>query len=147
MESLSVLLVICGGNPPVTGGFPSKMVAITFMWCPCNVGEGRLRFDPLKKGLHSLSWDLTARPRQRWCLKFWHHVMKQWYALYVLLCSYHFKMSVTVRRQCSRVVWGEVVFLWPVPSWDFVRLINKTQLCLCKNSIIYFNSGNYRLKN
>ena len=32
METFSVLLALCGGNPPVTGGFPSQRASDTELW-------------------------------------------------------------------------------------------------------------------
>ena len=33
METLSALLSLCAGNPPVTGGFPSQRDSNVYLWC------------------------------------------------------------------------------------------------------------------
>ena len=33
METISALLVLCEGNPPVNGGFPSQKASDAELWC------------------------------------------------------------------------------------------------------------------
>ena len=87
METLTALLVLCEGNPPVTGGFPSQRpIMLEFCWCLCCWPE-----QSVEKQLSCL-WDVGKLMRSR------HNINSVTflfiYAICIFIC-FSFQSSIT----------------------------------------------------
>ena len=93
MEKLSPLLVLCEGNPPVTGGFPSQSAGNTELWSGNAGFNGASKFSIIDS---NPGWTTV-------------YYMKHAYGV-VSLC---FSVSI------SSVPIGSMWYIYPYPSWLF----------------------------